>query len=105
MYLLVTSFDDYFSQWIFCVLVLVPDELIEELVDLRMAYAEFLYEYESELQKNDEAQKKFVRTLQILLDEGLEFSKCFRNLIEKEVTLFNITYMEKLCKVFPQNVR
>ena len=105
MYLLVTSFGDYFSQWIFCVLVLVPDKLIEELVDLRMAYAEFLYEYESELQNSDEAQRKFVKMLQILLDESLNFSKCFRSLIEKEVTLFNITYMEKLCKVFPQNVR
>ena len=75
------------------------------MADLRISFAVFLCEYESELQKSDEAQRKFVKMLQILLDKSLDFSKCFESLIEKEVTLFNITYMEKLCKVFPENVR
>ena len=99
------NFDDYFNIN-FCVLVPVPDELIKELADLRIAFAEFLCVYKSELKKSDEAQRKFVETLQILLVDGrLDFSKCFESLIEKEVTLFNITYMEKLCKIFPENVR
>ena len=96
--------------WLFTinfVLVTVPDQLINELAVLRIAFANFLCEYECELQKIDEVQKKFVKMVQILLqvDESLKLSECFKRLIEKEVTLFNITYMEKLCEVFPQNVR
>ena len=74
---------------------------------LRAAFADILFKYESELQKNDEVQRKFVKMLQILLqvDESLKFSECFKRLVEKEVTLFNITYIEKLCKVLPDNVR
>ena len=51
--------------------------------------------------RSDEAQRKF---LKILFDASLDLTKCFRSFIEKEVTLFNITYREKLCIVFPQNV-
>ena len=101
-----TTCDGYFTI-IFYVLVKVPDELIRKLAGLRLAFSNFLCKYESELQKSDETQKKFINILQMLHkkpDENLSFQNCFRKFIENEVSLFNITYMEEFCNIFSPNV-
>ena len=86
----------------------IPDTLSEELVDLRFAYAKLLRGYEKELQRSPEAQKEFVEFLPRLLRRNLSsdqtFQPLFEELIEKEVSLFNIHYLKRLCSIFPEDV-
>ena len=85
----------------------VPDELVEELARLRVNFAMFLLEYEEELQKSIEAQSKFIKILKTLLGKKLSdcsFQSYFNTLKEEEVSLFNITYLDELCKVFPDDI-
>ena len=86
----------------------IPDTLVEELADLRFAYAKLLRSYEKELTRSTEAQKEFVEFLPKLLRRNLSsdqtFQLLFEELIEKEVTLFNIHYLKRLCSIFPEDV-
>ena len=87
----------------------VSDELLEDLADLRVDYASLLYEYKSVLESSPEAQKKFVELLPGLLGRSLgpdrSFQSYFNKLVDEEVSLFNITYLKKLCRIFPADVR
>ena len=90
--------------------VLVPDELVQELVDLRFSYAIFLRKYQKELQNSFEARETFVETLPTLitgkeLPSDHSFQSYFKMLIDEEVSLFNITYLDKFCKIFPADIR
>ena len=86
----------------------VPDSLVEELADLRMAFAMLLYNYENELKNSPEAQEKCVAYLSRFFRRAVEdrsFQSYFNTLIEEEVSLFNIHYLKQLCSVFPEDVR
>ena len=87
----------------------VSDELLEDLAELRVDYASLLYEYKNVLESSPEAQKKFVELLPGLLGRSLgpdhSFQSYFSTLIDEEVSLFNITYLKKLCHIFPADVR
>ena len=87
----------------------VSDELLEDLADLRVDYASLLYEYKNVLESSPEAQKKFVDTLPGLLGRSLgpdhSFQSCFNKFVDEEVSLFNITYLKNLCRIFPADVR
>lgn len=96
------------------VVIVVPDEVLEELADLRFAYARLLHKYKHEVQSSPEAQKAFVEALSPLYrraqirpfmterhDSDHAFQSCFDKLVEEEVSLFNIYYMKKLCRIFP----
>ena len=87
---------------------IVPDELLEELAGLRVAFARFLCMYKRELLSSAEAQEEFVETLPGLLRSSLgpnrSFQSCFNTLVEKEVSLFNITYLKQICDIFPDNI-
>ena len=88
--------------------VVVPEALVEELADLRFAFANLIYSYEEELQKNPEAQEKFVKFLPRLFHRAIEdhsFQSHFDTLIEEEVSLFNTHYLKQLCTIFPKDVR
>ena len=52
--------------------VVVPEALVEELADLRFAFANLIYSYEEELQKNPESQEKFVKFLPRLFHRAIE---------------------------------
>ena len=84
------------------------DELLKDLVRHRIAYARFLCGYENVLQGSPEAQKKFVETVQKLFKGELgpdhSFQSHFNTLIDKEVSLFNITYLKDFCNIFPDDV-
>ena len=90
-------------------IVSVPDELLEDLADLRVDYASLVYEYRNVLESSPEAQKKFVDTLPGLLGRSLgpdhSFQSYFNKLVDEEVSLFNITCLKKLCRIFPADVR
>ena len=87
----------------------VSTELLEDLVGLRIDYASLLREYKNVLENSPEAQKKFVDTLPGLLGRSLGPNHCFQSyfdkLVDEEVSLFNITYLKKLCCIFPADVR
>ena len=87
---------------------IVPDELLKELAHLRVAFARFLRWYKKELLSSSEAQEEFVETLPGLLRRSLgpdrSFQSCFNTLVEKEVSLFNITYLKQICEIFPDNI-
>ena len=88
---------------------MVPDALLKELANLRIAFGVFLHKYEDELLRNEEVQRKFIGTLQILLsntqlNESHSISVWFQTFIEQEVSLFNITYLERICSSFPEEV-
>ena len=87
----------------------VSDELLEDLAELRVDYASLLYEYKNVLESSPEAQKKFVDTLPGLLGRSLgpdhSFQSYFNKLVDEEVSLFNINYLNKLCRIFPADVR
>ena len=87
---------------------IVPDELLEELAGLRVAFARFLRRYKRELLRSPQAQEEFVEILPGLLRRSLgpdrSFQSCFNTLVEKEVSLFNITYLKQICEIFPDNI-
>ena len=89
--------------------IVVPDELLEDLANLREDYASFLCEYKNVLESSPEAQKKFVGTLPKLLGRTLgpdhSFQSYFNILVDEEVPLFDITYLEMFCIFFPADVR
>lgn len=88
--------------------VVVPDKLLAELVDLRVAFAMLVCSYESELNDNHEAQAEFVRLLPRLLRRrryNQDFQSNFNMLVDKEVSLFNVCYLRKICCIFPENIR
>ena len=86
----------------------VPEALVEELADLRFAFANLIYCYEEELQKSPEAQEKFVKFLPRLFHKAIDdssFQSHFNTLVEEEVSLFNTHYLKQLCTIFPEDVR
>ena len=87
----------------------VSEELLENLADLRVEYASLLCEYKNVLERSPEAQKKFVDTLPGLLGRSPgpdhSFQSYFDKLVDEEVSLFNITYLKKLCRIFPADVK
>ena len=86
----------------------VPNALVEELAELRFAFANLLYLYEKQLHKNSEAQEEFVKFLPRLFRRAVDdhsFQSHFNTLIEEEVSLFNIFYLKRLCSIFPEDVR
>ena len=89
--------------------LVVSDNLLEDLADLRVDYASLLCEYKNVLESSPEAQKKFVDTLPGLLGRSLgpdhSFQSYFYKFVDEEVSLFNITYLKKLCRIFPADVR
>ena len=88
--------------------LVVPEELVEELADLRFAFANLIYSYEEELQKSPEAQEKIVKFLPRLFHRPVEdhsFQLQFNTLVEEEVSLFNIHYLKRICGIFPEDVR
>ena len=88
--------------------VVVPEALVEELADLRFAFAKLIYNYEKQLHCSPEAQEEFVKFLPRLFHRAVEddsFQPHFNSLIEKEVSLFNIFYLKRICHIFPEDVR
>ena len=90
--------------------VVVPDELVEELADLRVAFAKLLRNYEKELLNSSEAQDEFVALLPRLFHKGgsssdPDFKSNFDKLVEEKVSLFNIHYLKSIRSTFPEDVR
>ena len=89
--------------------VVVPETLLEELADLRFAFAKLLRNYEKELRNSPESQEEFVEFLPRLLRRGFSsdqsFQSNFDKLIEEEVSLFNIHYLKRLCSIFSEEIR
>ena len=94
----------YYSE----VEIVVPDKLLEDLSSLRVAYAMFLHKYEDQVKNSPEAQEAFVKTLSRLYPTAVgsdySFQSCFDTLIKKDVSLFNITFLKKLCSIFPHDI-
>ena len=86
---------------------LVPDELIEALAKLRIAFANLLRSYKNEIQNSPNAKKKFVEFLPILFGkrEDSSFQTNFQTFIDEEISLFNIFYLKEICNEFPEDVR
>ena len=88
--------------------VVVPEALVEELADLRFAFAKLLRNYEKKLRHSPEAQEEFVEFLPRLFHRAVEdhsFQIHFNTLVEEEVSLFNIFYLKRICTIFPEDVR
>ena len=86
--------------------VVVSDELLEKLAKLRVHYAILLCEYKNVLESSPEAKKKFVDTLPGLIGRSHNgFQSYFNELVDKEVSLFNITYLKELCCIYPADVK
>ena len=86
----------------------VPDALIEELADLRIAFAKLIRNYEKLLHNSPETQEEFVAFLPRLFRRAVEdhsFQSHFNTIVEEEVSLFNIFYLKQLCSIFPEDVR
>ena len=85
----------------------VPDTLVEELGDLRFAFAKLIHNYEKEIRQSPEAREEFVSFLPRLFHRAIEdsdFQSHFNTLIQEEVSLFNIFYLKRICGIFPQDI-
>ena len=90
--------------------VVVPDELVEELADLRIAIAMLLRNYEKELLNSSEAQAELIALLPRLFrkkgsSSDPDFKSNFDKLVEEKVSLFNIHYLKSIRSTFPEDVR
>ena len=87
--------------------ITVPNSLLKELTSLRLSYAMFLREYKGALENSPKAQEVFKKTLPGLL-RGLgsdrTFQSYFDTLVDEEVSLFNVTYLEQICDIFPDDI-
>ena len=88
--------------------VAVPEILVEELVDLRFAYANLLMCLERELEGSSEAQEAFIALLGNVLPEAVcsdcKFPSAFK-VLTKKLSLFNIYYLKRVSKFLPEEVR
>ena len=89
--------------------VTVPDELIQELADVRFDFVELTCNYEREVKKSPEAKEKFIKFLPRLcknlkVKDG-SFESLFETLVEEGISLFNVHYLKRFSKVFPEDVR
>ena len=88
--------------------VVVPDELVEELADLRVAFAMLQRKYEKELHSSPEAQEELVAFLPKLFRKvgcsDHSFKSSFDKLVEGKVSLFNIHYLKRICIIFPEDI-
>ena len=88
--------------------IVVPDLLLEELATLRVSYAMFVRQYKREIQNSPEAQEELVETLPVLLHRVLgsehNFQSYFDNLVEEEVSLFNVINLKRICDIFPKDI-
>ena len=88
--------------------LVVPDELLEDLAKLRVQYASFVYEYKKVVESSPEAKKKFVELLPMIVHRSFgsdhNFESYFNKLVDEEVSLFNIVYLQNLCSLFPTDV-
>ena len=88
--------------------VVVPEPLVEELADLRFAFAKLVRNYEKQLRNSPEAQEEFVEFLPRLFHRAVDdhsFQSHFNTLVEEEVSLFNTHYLKRICSIFPEDVR
>ena len=89
--------------------ITVPKALLDELVGLRVAYATLLFKYKKILQSSPEAQSEFVEILPQLLckkiTSDVSFQSHFDILIDEGLSIFNITYLKKICVIFTDNVQ
>ena len=88
--------------------VVVPEPLVEELADLRFAFAKLVRNYEKQLRNSPEAQEEFVEFLPRLFHRAVDdhsFQSHFNTLVEEEVSVFNTHYLKRLCSIFPEDVR
>ena len=90
--------------------VVVPDELVKELADLRVAFAKLLRNYEKELLNSSEAQDELVALLPRLFRKGgsssdPDFKSNFDKLVEEKVSLFNTHYLKSIRSIFPKGIR
>ena len=90
--------------------MVVPDELVEELADLRVAFAMLLRSYEKEHLDSSEAQDELVALLPRLFckersSSNPDFKSNFDKLVEEKVSLFNIHYLKSIRSTFPEDVR
>ena len=89
--------------------MVVPDELVEELADLRVAFAKLLRNYEKELLNSPQAQAELVALLPRLFRKGgssldPDFKSNFDTLVEEKVSLFNTHYLKNIHSIFPEDV-
>ena len=82
---------------------------MQELADLRSAYASLLMHFRKLLQRNRQAQEDFIAFVQELL-EGAVSSDCnfysaFNTFKKEEISLFNIKYLNNVCTILPEEVR
>ena len=89
--------------------MIVPEVLVEQLADLRFAFAKLHHNYRKKLQSSPEAQEEFIEFLPRLFPRGLNieshsFQSLFNKLIEEEVSLFNTHYLKQLCTIFPEDI-
>ena len=88
--------------------VVVPEALVEELADLRFAFAKLLHNYENQLYHSPEAQEEFGKIMLRLFHRAVEdhsFQSHFDTLVEEEVSVFNTHYLKRICTIFPEYVR
>ena len=90
--------------------VVVPNELVEELADLQVAFAKLIRNYEKELLNSSEAQDELVALMPRLFRKGgssldSDFKSNFNKLVEEKVSLFNIHYLKSIRSTFPEDVR
>lgn len=82
---------------------------MEELADLRVAFAMLLRKYEKELHSSPGAQEEFVAFLPKLFRKGgssdHSFQSSFDKLVEEKVSLFNTHYLKSIRSIFPEDVR
>ena len=90
-------------------MLVIPDELVRKLADLRSAYALLLMRFERALQSSSQAQEDFVAFLRHLLQGAVptdcNFRSAFEILKEEEISLFNIQYLKNVSSMLPDDVR
>ena len=90
--------------------VFVPEKLVQELAELRIAFAKFLCDYEEQFRHSPTIQVKFIKMMlqlfrKLLKSEDHSFQSLFRTLIEEKVSLFNTYYLKTFFTIFPDDIR
>ena len=89
--------------------IVIPDELVMSLANLRVQFASILFEIRLELKNLTEGeQEKLTFVLSMLVvnvNSNHKMLEAFDTFLQQDTSLFNICYLKQFSRTFPDKIK
>ena len=89
--------------------IVIPDELVMSLANLRIQFASMLFEIRLELKNLTEGeQEKLTFVLSMLVvnvNSNHKMLEAFDTFLQQDTSLFNICYLKQFSRTFPDKIK